>query len=181
VIVPDALDLDDTMRAVRCRTDAERATLRHALSVPIRNTYDRRIRTNTEAPLFHAERLFVEKVDIVENHVIFHFPLAESLVLIRRRVHSGLQTVGTRLLQSVLEAGNGNQPTAVRSSTFKHDGEPQCGDHATARQQCCLSGTAPSAPRRCCVLTSIPTTTQSAAPRPPLRTPPSLPGPMPRR
>ncbi len=76
VIVPDALDLDVGLRAVRCRSDAERATLRHALSVPARHTFGQYIRTNTQAPLFYAERLFIEKVDLVGDEVIIdlHLP-----------------------------------------------------------------------------------------------------------
>jgi hypothetical protein len=76
VIVPGALDLDDTMRAVRCRTDAERTTLLQRLSFRERVRYRQRIRTVTDVPIFQADRLFVERVNLVGDEVIIdlHLP-----------------------------------------------------------------------------------------------------------
>lgn len=76
VIVPNVLGLNGTLRAVRCRTDAERATLLRTLSLRERIRRRQHIRTVADVPLFQADRLFIEKVGIVGDEVVIdlHLP-----------------------------------------------------------------------------------------------------------
>lgn len=80
VIVPERLVLSQVLRSVRCRSDAELRTLRYMLGFSTWLNYRSRIRTNSDASIFHAHRLFVERVDVHEGRIVIelHLPYNRS-------------------------------------------------------------------------------------------------------
>lgn len=72
VIVPRALFLDRNLLAVRCRSDAELATLRTLLGIRTWRRYRSQSGINTDASLFVARWLFLERVRTLNRALILH-------------------------------------------------------------------------------------------------------------
>lgn len=72
VIVPNVLPLEGHLRAVRCRSDAELATLRTLLGFPTWARYRSQAGINTDAKLFFAEWFFIERVRTANGALILH-------------------------------------------------------------------------------------------------------------
>lgn len=81
VLVPSPLSLDDKLRWVYCRSEAERATLLQALSASA-SRWERKIRVSDDLKVFEKRFTFVEKVSLINEGVIFRLNPRADLRLI---------------------------------------------------------------------------------------------------
>lgn len=65
-LVPDELPLDDTLRYVVCRSDAERNTLKHLLSESAHSSWSAKLRVS-ETGFFFKDWVYVDTVDFVTS------------------------------------------------------------------------------------------------------------------
>lgn len=70
VLASSPLLLDDKLRWVYCRSDAERATLLQALSASA-SKWEKKIRVSDDLKVFEKRFTFVEKVSLVNEGIIF--------------------------------------------------------------------------------------------------------------
>jgi len=74
VLVPNSLRLNNALKAVVCRSQAERQTLINLLDRKIRNKWIDRIKLESErGPIFERKWTFIEDVTVVNDRVYFWF------------------------------------------------------------------------------------------------------------
>ncbi len=73
VVVPTALPLEPNLRAVVCRSIAERQTLVHLMPVELRQRWDRWIRAANDTQLFERRGVYIESVSAIEELLSVRF------------------------------------------------------------------------------------------------------------
>lgn len=72
VVVPQVLDLR-ALRFIYCRSDAEKDTLLHLLSLTLRNQYHSKIFASNRSELFFRRRTFIESATLLADRVHLRF------------------------------------------------------------------------------------------------------------
>jgi hypothetical protein len=72
IIVPQKLDLS-SLRYICCRSVAEKETLLHLLTLPLRKRYYTKILATTSSMLFYRHHSFVESADLTPSYAILRY------------------------------------------------------------------------------------------------------------
>lgn len=127
VVVPGSLDLT-ALRYIGCRSEAEKETLLHLLSPPIRQKYQNQIIATSRITLFFKSHTFLQAARMSSNSIVLNFspdtkspgPFEFSFDLIKRSETVSLARSGVMANKSI--PINLKQPASVYSVRVQLDG-----------------------------------------------------------